>query len=417
MKIKAIDTFQLRMTFIQGAAPHMLRAQTHGESLALCKIELENGAVGWGDGGDGADFSEFVGRNAVELLHTTSNPLIQMACYDAVGRALDVPANALMGRQNHEDVPFAYWTIDLPPEVFAQQAARAASLGYRAYKFKCRPWWDPIEQVAAASDAVPDDFRFWLDFNGHLRNSDQAIPILKELEKFDSVGGVESPIPQRDVDGYKRIRAEFKKPIAIHYGSGCCHVRSDPTYDPGTSAETQIINNMSEGFVLGGDVDTTIGIDRVCQEHKKVFWIQHVGTTLRAAFVTHLACVCQQSKLSHLSAHDLWEEDLLVEPLAPVNARMKVPEGPGLGVEPDEGQLDKLVSQPPREAVRKISTVVYPSGDRWNFSNEQQRHEAFYFGEVPGFETGIKLEVLEDDGSEEFARMFEQCKDAPVKTD
>lgn len=39
-----------------------------------------------------------------------------MACYDAVGKALGVPAHALMGRQVRQHVPFAYWSIDLPPQ-------------------------------------------------------------------------------------------------------------------------------------------------------------------------------------------------------------------------------------------------------------------------------------------------------------
>lgn len=415
MKIAAIDAFPLNMTFIPEVEPYMLRAATHGEQFTVYRVRLDNGAVGWGDGhGRPGDLSGYLGRNALELLHGWTHGALQMACYDAVGRALGVPAHVLMGRQQRNRVPFAHWTIDLPPNVFAQQTRYASGLGYKSYKFKCRPWWDAVEQVAAAAKAAPPGFRFWLDFNGHLRDSRQALRVLRKIAEFDCVGGIESPIPQRDIPGYKWIRKKLDIPIAVHYGSGCCHVQSDGTYDQGTTGEAQIRENLCDGFVLGGDVDRTLGIDAICYEHRKSFWIQVVGTSLQAAFVAHLASVCRQGLLSHLAAHDLWVKDVVREPLKPVDGFLPVPEGPGLGIEPDEKLLSELVGSPPRPALRRISTVVYSSGLRWHFANEIQRHEAFYFGQLPGFETGIKLDVRGDDGSSDFDQLYKRCQAAPV---
>src|SRR5262249_49188205 len=78
-----------------------------------------------------------------------------------------------------------------------------------------------------------------------------------------------------------------------------------------------------------------------------------------------------------------------------------VPEGRGLGIEVDEAAIEALRGTP-EPPSRQISTVVYPSGIRWHFASEQQRHEAFYFGHLPGFVPGIRLEVREDDGSAAF---------------
>ncbi|MBM3459787.1 MAG: hypothetical protein FJX77_14795, partial [Armatimonadetes bacterium] len=144
MRIRSIETIPVNFTFIPDVAPHMLRATTHGTSAALTRVELDSGAVGWGDGG-GKD-SGWEGRNALEALRDCRDSGVQMACYDAVGKTLGVPAHVLMGAQVRSRVPFAYWTIDLPPDVLARQVAYAASLGYTTYKFKCRSWWDPIEQ-------------------------------------------------------------------------------------------------------------------------------------------------------------------------------------------------------------------------------------------------------------------------------
>jgi galactonate dehydratase len=289
----------------------------------------------------------------------------------------------------------------------------AASLGYTTYKFKCRPWWDPLEQVEAVSKVAPPNFRVWLDFNGHLREARLALPILKALANYECVGGIESPIPQRDVEGYQIIRRKIDKPIAIHYGGGCCHVVTDGDYDRGTSAAVQIREQMCDGFVTGGDVNQMRGIAGVAHEFRKPFWIQVVGTALRAAWVTHLASTLKQATLSSLAAHDLWVKDIAAAPRV-VDGLMPVPEGAGLGVEVNEGAMEELRNPPPAPAVKRISTVVYPSGVRWHFANEQQRHEAFYFGHLPGFVREIRLEVREDDGSKEFAHLHARCETAPV---
>jgi L-alanine-DL-glutamate epimerase-like enolase superfamily enzyme len=412
MNIASIERIPLNMTFIPEVGPQMLRATTHGTRLTLVRVTLDNGVVGYGDSG-GTDQS-WVGASALVALRQCQDAGIQMACFDAVGQTLQVPAHLLMGTRVRSRVPFAYWTIDLPPDVLARQVQYAASLGYKVYKFKCRPWWDTLEQIRAAAEVAPPGFQLWLDFNGHLREARLALPILQALSTYACVGGFESPIPQRDVEGYKLLRAKIDRPLAIHYAGGACHVVSVPGWDQGTPGTTQLIEGLSDGFVHGGgDVDRIRNIAGAFAEFRKPFWIQTVGSALRAAWVAHVASTCSQGLLSSLAAHDLWERDVASAP-RPVDGWMKVPEGPGLGLEVDEDAVRELSAAPETPEVRRISTVVYPSGVRWSFADEQQRHEAFYFGHLPGFVPGIRLEVREDDGSRDFERRHAECKRAPL---
>lgn len=414
MQIIEAEAIQLNLSFTPDVAPHMLRATTHGSMMTLYRLRLANGAEGYGDRlGPPDDISGWIGRNALEGLHGAGHGGIEMACYDAVGRALGIPAHRLMGQSVRQRVPFAYWTIDLPPEVLASEIRRAAALGYTSYKFKCRPWWDPRQQLAAAAAAAPPGFRLWLDFNGHLREARLALPILRDLASYDCVAGFESPIPQRDVEGYRLIRRAVERPIVGHVGGGCCHVVSNPDYDRGVPWTIQLREEMFDGFVLGSDVDQIRDQAGVADEFRKPFWIQYVGTALRAAWIAHLASTCPAALLSHLAAHDLWQRDLAAAP--PVeDGWVSVPEGPGLGVIPDPARVAELRAAPPSPVRRRLSTVVYPSGVRWHFADEQQRHEAFYFGHLPGFGAGIRLEVSEDDGSAAFDRLFVRCLDRPV---
>jgi len=98
----------------------------------------------------------------------------------------------------------------------------------------------------------------------------------------------------------------------------------------------------------------------------------------------------------------------------PVAGWLPVPEGPGLGVEVDQEAVEMLRRTPVPETKRRIATVLYPDGTQWHFADETQRHEAYHFGNAPGFVRGVRLETREDDGSADFADLFDRCSKEPV---
>src|SRR5262249_56351845 len=102
-----------------------------------------------------------------------------------------------------------------PPGDFAAGARSALAQGSPSYKLKARPWFDIREQVRAVCAVVPPTFHLDVDFNGLLVDSASAVPILRELEQFPNVSFFESPIPQHDVEGNKRVRAQTRCAIAM----------------------------------------------------------------------------------------------------------------------------------------------------------------------------------------------------------
>ena len=176
----------------------------------------------------------------------------------------------------------------------------------------------------------------------------------------------------------------------------------------------QIRLGLCDSFVIGrGDVRRLLDQAAVAGEARLPFWIQVVGTGLRAAWVRHLASVCPQATLSSLAAHNIWDRDIVALP-DPTAGFASVSEEPGLGVRVDDEVVELLKNAEPMEVRREITSVVYPSGVRWHFSSEQQRHEAFYLGSVPGFVRGVRLETRPDDGSADFADLIRRCEKAPV---
>ena len=179
----------------------------------------------------------------------------------------------------------------------------------------------------------------------------------------------------------------LNKPIAAHYGSGCCHVRFCQALTEGClpwrkySLDCVIVLSWGRGCC--GLLDQAA----VAGEARLPFWIQVVGTGLRAAWRRHLASVCPQATLSSLATHNIWDRDIVDLP-DPTAGFPSVSEEPGLGVRVDDDAVELLKCAEPIEVRREITSVVYPNGVRWHFS-EQQRHEAFYLGNVPGFVRGV----------------------------
>lgn len=106
MKIAHAEQIVLHIPFYADhvvAAMH--RAQTHDERVLVCRVELEDGTVGYGDGGGSG---ELVGRNPLELLFDDSIGFgNQLALLDAVGRATGTPAHALLGRKLRDRCPLS----------------------------------------------------------------------------------------------------------------------------------------------------------------------------------------------------------------------------------------------------------------------------------------------------------------------
>jgi len=71
---------------------------------------------------------------------------------------------------------------------------------------------------------------------------------------------------------------------------------------------------------------------------------------------------------------------------------------------------------PPRRRLQflRITTVIYPNGTKWQFADEIQRHEAYHFGNAPGFVRGVRLETTKDDGSQDFEKLCCRCSKEPV---
>ncbi len=414
LTVDKVNRTTLKVPYRPVPARNMARELPHWQYTEICEVTLRSGITGfgetllyytWGVPSD-EDVRRVIGQNAAELMWDDSlGAGLQMALFDAVARTLEVPIHRLLGRQVHRETPLSWWNIDTSPEDMVIECKEALRQGYLAYKTKGRPWFDVWAQVESAAKALPPEFKIDLDFNDTLLDADRAIPILRELEQYPQVGIYETPIPQSDVSGNKRIRAAVKTPIAMHYGS-----------PPPLVA---LREDVCDGFVIGGGASTVLRNGHVAAMADKPFWLQLVGTGITAAFSLHFGAVLSHATWPAVNCHQLYESQLLASPIRVEKGMARVPEGPGLGYELDRDAVERYrVPKPKRRPdPPRLIEVRWPDGRRLYVANTGRVNfmlDIARTGQMPYFERGVTTRLVPDDGSEEWRRLYEQARRKPV---
>ena len=414
LTVSKIERTTVQLPYREVPARNMARELPHWRFFEVTEVHLASGHVGfgetmlyytWGVTRD-EDVERAEGRNAADLMWDDAlGAGLQMALFDAVGRALGVPVHRLLGRKVHDRTPLSWWDIELSPDDLALECAEAHRSGYTAFKTKGRPWFDLFDQLRAASKVVPESFKIDMDFNDTLLDADRAIPILTEMARNPRVGIIETPIPQEDVPGNKAIRAASDIPIAMHYG------RPDPL--------VVLREQVCDGFVVGGGASRLLKTGAVAETAGMPFWLQLVGSSITAAFSLHFGAVLRQAVWPAVNCHQLFDASLLTAPIVVEGGTAAVPEGPGLGFELDRDALQRFrVEKPPgRPEPPRLIETSYPDGTRIDTSSNGKVNFMLTQGmraAYPFFVQGAMTRLVPDDGTPEWRARYEAARDAPV---
>ena len=403
MKIADIELIHLDVPFTPHTDRHMRYWLPHWRIVQLCKLTLDNGVVGWGETIPNYTWAkvpekiaeQVVGKAAGDLLWQDSlGAGVQQALFDAIGKALGVPAYSLLGTKVREWCPLSWWGMDMPPADWARQCADAVAQGYSTAKLKARTWYDLHAAIRAILKKVPESFKLDLDFNSTLDDAARAVEFLKTLEQYDQVAMIESPIPQGDVAGNRQIRARIDRPVAMHYGS--------------PPPAITLAQDVADGFVICAGARNITKQAAVAEIANKPFWLQLVGTGITTTWAAHLGAVCAQAKWPAITCMNIWESQLLADNIELRGGYYRVPEKPGLGIEVDPRAIEKYRVDyawvdPPRHVYR----YARASGEVTYFGcSKQQLHRAYPEDAMPVCEPGSTMDPVEDDGSKRFAGIY-----------
>jgi L-alanine-DL-glutamate epimerase-like enolase superfamily enzyme len=376
------------------------------------KVTLECGVVGlgetmpyytWGRPTEAA-MAYARGRNAAELMWDDSlGAGLQMALFDAVAKANDVPAYRLLGRKHRERAFISWWDLDMTSEDWTLECREAIALGYTDFKTKARPWRNLVEDCRALCRTLPAYFKLDMDFNDFLLDVSHATQVMQELAQLPNVAAFETPIPQGDVEGNRFLRSQTRVPIAMHYGV--------------PPVMTALKEEVCDVFVVGGGARAVLRAAAVAAMANKTFWLQLVGTGITASFALHLAAVVSHATWPAVNCHQLYVSPLIKPGISVSNGTAAIPEEPGLGVDLDEDaisrhRIEPLARRPdPPDA---LIAVRWPTGATRYYAYSKQYWDDFRSGRLPVFASGVRMDYVEDDGSREWRELHERAKGAPV---
>lgn len=415
-KITDVERILLWVPFVDRVRTEMERAGIHAWSeVEVIRVTTDAGVVGYGETiqnytwGRVPDTDRVIGRSPFELMWDDSlGAGLQMALFDAAGKLAGVPVHQLLGRQCRQWCPMSFWDHDMSPQKYEVEAKKAVELGYTSLKIKARPWFDVHETIRRISAVTPDHFVVDADWNDFLLNVSNAVPVLRQLEEeFPKIKIYEGPIAADDIEGNRLLRQKIRTAIAHHYGS--------------IPPRTAIIEGYCDGFVMAGGVSKVVQGGITAATANMPFFLQMVGTGLTTTMMLHLGAVLTHAQWPAITCHELYEHPLLTERIEVVGGHGQAPDAPGLGVEIDEAALEKYrveeadLSLPRRlvKFTRACGVSVYfadnshSTSPMWNY---------FRTANQPVFEWGNHTELLEDDGSAEFADLHARALVAPVLT-
>jgi D-galactarolactone cycloisomerase len=275
---------------------------------------------------------------------------LEVAVWDVVGRALGEPLWRLLGGRSESLVAYASNAERL---VAPERAARCVELrdaGVRAVKLRFHDddWRRDVEVVESVRAAVGADMRIMVDANQGWRMAGDLTPrwdvatalaCARALEPL-AIEWLEEPLPTDDVDGYAALRAGTSLRLAAGEMVRGAHEARDLVARGG-------VDVIQPDVVLAGGIGGARRISALADLHGRM-WSPHTwsnGYGLVANLHAALAfSTCRYIEVpfdppTWPAARRDWLLPAPVEIAA--DGTIRPPDGPGLGVEPDLGVLER----------------------------------------------------------------------------
>jgi len=299
-------------------------------------------------------FREDFGR-AGEITQTVT-ALLEVACWDIIGKALDQPVYKLLGgavRYQIKGYANGWYTGERTPDEFHAAAKRVLEKGYKALKF------DPfgagfyemerpeknyvISLVEAVRDAVGPDVEILIEMHGRF-NPVTAVEFARELAPFKP-SWLEEPVPPENIAAQKKA-ADAIAPLGIPVATG---ERLHTMYEYRELFELQACDIIQPDITHFGGILNTKKLAAWAEAYYMLIAPHNVGGPISTAAALHLAACTPNFKIQE-HFNDFAES--YVKQAAPGNPEVEdgyfaLPSGPGLGVTLDED----VVAANPRRRV------------------------------------------------------------------
>jgi o-succinylbenzoate synthase len=206
--------------------------------------------------------------------------------------------------------------------------------GYRRVKLKIEPGWD-VEPVRAVRERFGPDLPLQVDANAAYTLADARR--LARLDEFDLLL-VEQPLPEDALRAHAELARTLRTPVCLDESITSARAAADAIALGACS-----IVNVKAGRV-GGYLEAR-RVHDVCAAHGVPVWCGGMlETGLGRAANVALAALPNFALPGDTSASGRYYHTDLTPPFVLEDGRLRVPAGPGLGVEPVADRLAELTT-------------------------------------------------------------------------
>jgi galactonate dehydratase len=278
----------------------------------------------------------------------TGIALVEMACWDIMGKALNQPVYRLLGgavRERIKAYANGWYTVERTPEEFYKAAKIATARGYQAlkldpfgsgfYELERAEKLRSIGLVEAVRDAVGPDVEILVEMHGRF-NPVTAIEMAQELARFKP-GWFEEPVPPENLAALQKV-SQAIAPLGIPIATG---ERIHTPHDFRELLERQAADIIQVDLTHYGGLLNTKKLAAWADAYYVLIAPHNVGGPVSTAAALHLAACTPNFKIQE-HFNDFCEP--YVKEAAPGNPEViegyfALPQGPGLGVTLNEEVL------------------------------------------------------------------------------
>jgi muconate cycloisomerase len=368
-----VAALEIRLLDIPLVRPHKFSVATmHTQGVLLIRLVTEDGIIGWGEGvvpggpwwgGESVEgMAALVERHLTPLVvgQNVLNPDalgrrleklaggapfaragVEMAAWDATGRALGVPVYQLLGGVHRDRLPVTWALGTEPAETVIDEARRLLDAERHTF-FKLKMGTVPadadVARVTTIARALPVQARLAVDLNGAWDEytARRYLPVLADA----GVHLAEQPIPAAEVAGLARLRER----------SGVAIMADESVW---TSADALRLATAHAADVLALKIGKSGGLSAVRRigavadaAGLACYGGTAIETSLGTAASAHLFCATAALRSgTELFGPLLLDDDIVTEPVTYEWGELLLTTGPGFGITVDEDKVAKYERQ------------------------------------------------------------------------
>jgi L-alanine-DL-glutamate epimerase-like enolase superfamily enzyme len=363
VRIRRVDVFTASLRLDGGGFAHFAGRVTALEEVYV-KLTGDDGLVGWGE--VRGNMWYFSGENRAGIVATLRDVLgplvlgrpirdrgaaleacdravvgnraakaaVDIAWHDLAARAAGVSLLQWLGGRRLPEVLGSECVFYGPPERAAAEACRFTAEGFCVIKVRVglEPFTHDMERVRAVREAVGDGVRLSVDAN-QAWSPKEAIRRIRALQAF-GIDSVEQPVAADDVTGMAEVQQAITIPLM-----------ADESLFSLQNAMTLVrlgaVGMFHVKLVKAGGLHRARQLLALAEAARLPYLVGQMNEGALATVAAAHLTLASRPKYAELYGTD----GIVDDPTAGhvhEHGRVVVPDGPGLGVAPDERKLDRV---------------------------------------------------------------------------